>query len=306
MALAYGATGTTNLTLMGAQVRTLGLAHSTMLLLGLGLLLVGFGFKVAAVPFHMWAPDVYDGSPTPVTAYMAAGVKAAAFAALFRVLAEAFGVVPAWREITWWLAVVTMVVGNLVALAQRTVKRMLAYSSIAHAGYLLVAVAAGTSAGSAAFVFYLVAYTLTTVAAFALLAAKGRDGERDVLIDDLAGLGSGRPWLAFALAICMLSLLGFPGTAGFIGKWYVLVAATAAGQLPLAAILVLTSVISAGYYLSVIMAMYMQPEPFERAHTGMRIGRLGGAAGGGAGARVVLPRLCPQSPPRPAKNNRVR
>jgi NADH-quinone oxidoreductase subunit N len=177
----------------------------------------------------------------------------------------------------WWLAVATMVVGNLVALAQRTVKRMLAYSSIAHAGYLLVAVAAGTSAGSAAFVFYLVAYTLTTLAAFALLAAKGRDGERDVLIDDLAGLGTRRPWLAFALAVCMLSLLGFPGTAGFIGKWYILVAATTARQLPLAAILVLTSVISAGYYLPVIMAMYMQPEPFEQAHTGMRIGRLGGA-----------------------------
>src|SRR3989454_7855635 len=194
-----------------------------------------------------------------------------------------------------------MVVGNLVALAQRTVKRMLAYSSIAHAGYLLVAVAAGTSAGSAAFVFYLVAYTLTTVAAFALLAAKGRDGERDVLIDDLAGLGSGRPWLAFALAICMLSLLGFPGTAGFIGKWYVLVAATAAGQLPLAAILVLTSVISAGYYLSVIMAMYMQPEPFERAHTGMRIGRLGGAAGAGAVAGVPFLGLPPQRPLHPAK-----
>ena len=277
IALVYGATATTNLSLIGVQIRTLGLDNSPMLLIGLGLLLVGFGFKVAAVPFHMWAPDVYDGSPTPVTGYMATAVKAAAFAALLRVLGEAFGGVPAWHHIVWWLAVATMVVGNLVALAQRTLKRMLAYSSIAHAGYLLVAVAAGTSAGSAAFVFYLVAYTLTTLAAFALLAAKGRDGERDVLIDDLAGLASGRPWLAFALAICMLSLLGFPGTAGFIGKWYILVAATGAGQLPLAAILVLTSVISAGYYLSVIMAMYMQPEPFERAHTGMRIGRLGGA-----------------------------
>ena len=277
IALVYGATATTNLSQIGAQVRTLGLDESPMLLIGLGLLLVGFGFKVAAVPFHMWAPDVYDGSPTPVTGYMATAVKAAAFAALLRVLGEAFGGVPAWHQIVWWLAVATMVVGNLVALAQRTVKRMLAYSSIAHAGYLLVAVATGTTAGSAAFIFYLVAYTLTTLAAFALLAAKGRDGERDVRIDDLAGLGTSRPWLAFALAVCMLSLLGFPGTAGFIGKWYILVAATAAGQLLLAAILVLTSVISAGYYLPVIMAMYMQPEPFERAHTGMRIGRLGGA-----------------------------
>ena len=277
IALVYGATATTNLSQIGVQVRTLALDDSPMLLIGLGLLLVGFGFKVAAVPFHMWAPDVYDGSPTPVTGYMATAVKAAAFAALLRVLGEAFGGVPAWHQIVWWLAVATMVVGNLVALAQRTVKRMLAYSSIAHAGYLLVAVATGTSAGSAAFIFYLVAYTLTTLAAFALLAAKGRDGERDVRIDDLAGLGTHRPWLAFALAVCMLSLLGFPGTAGFIGKWYILVAATATGQLPLAAILVLTSVISAGYYLPVIMAMYMQPEPFEQAHTGMRIGRLGGA-----------------------------
>jgi NADH-quinone oxidoreductase subunit N len=277
IALVYGATATTNLSQIGTQVRTLGLDRSPMLLIGLGLLLVGFGFKVAAVPFHMWAPDVYDGSPTPVTGYMATAVKAAAFAALFRVLGEAFGGVPVWHQIVWWLAVATMVVGNLVALAQRTVKRMLAYSSIAHAGYLLVAVAAGAGPGSGAFLFYLVAYTLTTLAAFALLAAKGRDGERDVLIDDLAGLGTRRPWLAFALAVCMLSLLGFPGTAGFIGKWYILVAATGTGQLPLAAILVLTSVISAGYYLPVIMAMYMQPEPFEHAHSGMHIGRLGGA-----------------------------
>jgi len=290
IALVYGATATTNFTLIGVQVATLGLQHDTMLLLGLGLLLVGFGFKVAAVPFHMWAPDVYDGSPTPVTGYMATAVKAAAFAALFRLLGEAFGAVPAWREIVWWLAVATMVVGNLIALAQRSFKRMLAYSSIAHAGYLLVAVAAGTAAGSAAFVFYLVAYTLMTVAAFALLAAKGTGGERDVAIDDLAGLAQRRPWLAFALAVCMLSLLGFPGTAGFIGKWYILVAAVAAGQGLLAAILVLASVISAGYYLPVIMAMYMKPEPGEQAHAGMQLGPLGNA--------VVA--VCSRSPGRAA------
>ena len=277
IALVYGATATTNLTLIGVQIRTLSLQSNAMLLIGLGLLLVGFGFKVAAVPFHMWAPDVYDGSPTPVTGYMATAVKAAAFAALFRVLGEAFGSVPAWQHVVWWLAIATMVGGNLIALAQRTVKRMLAYSSIAHAGYLLVAVATGTSLGAAAFLFYLVAYTLMTLAAFALLAAKGRDGERDVLIDDLAGLGQQHPWLAFALAICMLSLLGFPVTAGFIGKWYILVAATAAHEPALATVLVLTSVVSAGYYLPVIMAMYMKPEPFAQAHVGMRLGRLGSA-----------------------------
>src|SRR5260370_7719794 len=233
MVLVYGGTVTTNLSQIGVQVRTLGLAGGAMLLVGVALLLVGFGFKVAAVPFHMWAPDVYDGSPTPVTGYMATAVKAAAFAALLRVLGEAFGGVPGWHQIVWWLAVATMVVGNLVALAQRTVKRMLAYSSIAHAGYLLVAVAAGTSAGSAAFLFYLVAYTLTTLAAFALLAAKGREGERDVLIDDLAGLGTRRPWLALALPLSTLSLPALPPPPPFIGNCYILLAAPLACELPL-------------------------------------------------------------------------
>ncbi|HEX4574283.1 MAG TPA: proton-conducting transporter membrane subunit, partial [Gemmatimonadales bacterium] len=271
------ATATTHLTLIGIQVRSLGLQSSPMLVMGLGLLLVGFGFKVAAVPFHMWAPDVYDGSPTPVTGYMATSVKAAAFAALLRALGQAFGTVPVWQHIVWWLAVATMIGGNLIALAQRAVKRMLAYSSIAHAGYVLVAVATGATLGAAAFLFYLVAYTLVTLAAFALLAAKGRNGEREVLIDDLAGLAAERPWLAAALAVCMLSLLGFPGTAGFIGKWYILVAAIEAGRPGLAALLVLTSVVSAGYYLPVIMAMYMKPAPVPAAHAGMRLDRLGGA-----------------------------
>ncbi len=282
IALTFGATGSTNLQRIGVQVVALNLQHSTMLLLGLGLLLVGFGFKVAAVPFHMWAPDVYDGAPTPVTGFMATGVKAAAFAALFRVLSEAFPQVTAWREIVFWLAVVTMVAGNLVALAQRRLKRMLAYSSVAHAGYLLVAVAAGPERGAAAFLFYLVAYLFMTLGAFALLAAKGRNGESDVLIDDLAGLATRRPWHAFALAVCMLSLLGFPGTAGFIGKWYILLAAIGGGAgqggALLAVLLVLTSVVSAGYYLPVIMAMYMKPEPSAEAHGGVRLGRLAGAA----------------------------
>jgi len=277
MALTYGATGTTNLTLIGAQVRALGLGHSTMLLLGAGLLLIGLGFKVAAVPFHMWAPDVYDGSPTPVTGYMAVAVKAAAFTALLRLLTEAFAGVAGWHEIVWWLAAITMAVGNLTALAQRNVKRMLAYSSVAHAGYLLVAVSAGTSMGSAAFVFYLVAYALMTLAAFAILAAKGRNGERDVLIDDLSGLGTRRPVVAFALTVCMLSLLGVPGTAGFVGKWYILTAAINAGQGLLAALLVIASVASAGYYLPVVMAMYMKAESSAQAHVGVRFGRLAGA-----------------------------
>ena len=277
IALVYGATGTTNLGLIGTQVSVMS-KPSVMLLAGLALLIVGFAFKIAAVPFHMWAPDVYDGSPTPVTAFMATGVKAAAFAALFRIMNQAFAHVPASQDILWWLAVVTMIGGNLFALSQRSLKRMLAYSSIAHAGYLLVAVTAGGAAGTSAFLVYVIAYTLMSLGAFAALTAKGRGGESDVLIDDLAGLAGQRPWLAFALAVCILSLLGFPGTAGFIGKWYILIAATSAGQNTLAAILVLTSVVSAGYYLPVIMAMYMKPEPIEAAHVDVRLDRWGRAA----------------------------
>ena len=275
IALVYGATGTTNLSLIGMQVASLGLARSPLLLIGLGMLLVGFGFKTAAVPFHMWAPDVYDGSPTPVTGFMATAVKAAAFVALARVLVEAFSATAAWHSIVIGLAVLTMIVGNLVALAQRSVKRMLAYSSVAHAGYLLVAVAAGNPQGNAAVLFYLAAYGLTSIAAFALVAARGRGGESDLQIDDLAGLATDKPWLAFALAVCMLSLLGFPGTAGFIGKWYILLATIAGGNGWLATVLVLTSLISAGYYLPVVMAMYMRPVPFANAHVGLKFGRLG-------------------------------
>ena len=287
IALIYGATGTTNLGLIGAQAGMMG-SPSVMLLVGLALLIVGFGFKIAAVPFHMWAPDVYDGAPTPVTAFMATGVKAAAFAALFRVMIQGFAAVPAWHDMVWWLAVITMVGGNLFALAQRSLKRMLAYSSVAHAGYLLVAVTSGTSAGTSAFLVYVVAYTLMSVGAFAILSVKGRNGESDVLIDDLAGLAARRPWLAFALAVCMLSLLGFPGTAGFIGKWYIIVAATSAGQNVLAAILVLTSVVSAGYYLPVIMAIYMKPEPIEAAHVDVVLDRWGRAAVAAAVVGLLL------------------
>jgi len=278
IALVYGATGTTKLGMIAAQIGPLHLATHPMLLAGLGLLLIGFAFKVAAVPFHMWTPDVYDGAPTPVTGFMSTAVKAAAFAALLRVLLEGFvGVHAVWEQVIWWLAAVTMVVGNLIALAQRSVKRMLAYSSIAHAGYLLTALVPGSTAGAAAFLFYLLFYTLMTVGAFAILAVKGRAGERDVLIDDLAGLAESNPWLAFAMTVCMLSLLGFPGTAGFIGKWYILVSATGGGYGVLAVILVLTSVVSAGYYLPVVMAMYMKPRSHDLAHAGVLASRLAGA-----------------------------
>jgi NADH-quinone oxidoreductase subunit N len=267
VALIYGATATTNLIEIHLAVTRYGLESNLMLLIGIGLLLVGFGFKVAAVPFHMWAPDVYDGAPTPITAFMAAAVKAAAFAALFRVLLQALSASDVmWSEAIWWLAALTMIIGNLVALAQTQLKRMLAYSSVAHAGYLLVAVASGSAAGAAAFLFYVLAYTLMTVGAFAILAAAGRGGERDLRIEDLAGLATRRPWIALAMAVFMLSLLGFPGTAGFIGKWLILSSVIEAGEGLLAVLLVLASVISAGYYLPVIMMMYMKPAATEEAH----------------------------------------
>ena len=267
IALIYGATASTDLDIIYRQIDGFGLESDPMLRIGIALLLIGFGFKVAAVPFHMWVPDVYDGAPTPVAAFMAAAVKAAGFAALIRVMLSALGpAVVTWSEVVWWLAAITMVVGNVVALAQRQIKRMLAYSSIGHAGYLLTAVASGTEIGAAAYLFYIFAYTLMTMGAFGILGAVGRDGERDVLTDDLAGLGRKRPWVAFAMAVCMLSLLGFPGTAGFIGKWYILASAVDAGQLTLAVILVLASAVSAGYYLPVVMAMYMKPPVSDSAH----------------------------------------
>jgi len=287
IALVYGATGTTNLYAIAFQVADGTVATQPMLGIGIALLLVGFGFKVSAVPFHMWAPDVYDGAPTPVTAFMAAAVKAAGFAALVRVALVAFPDASAvWQTSVWWLAALTMGVGNLVALAQRRLKRMLAYSSIAHAGYLLVAVAAATPDGGGAFVFYALAYTAMTMGAFAVLAAVGRDGESDVLVDDLDGLAARRPWVAFAMTVFMLSLLGFPGTAGFIGKWLILTSAIDAGQASLAVVLVLASVVSAGYYLPVVMAMYMKPATDEAVAD--RTLLFGGARAVVATAVVVL------------------
>ncbi|HEY2824286.1 MAG TPA: NADH-quinone oxidoreductase subunit N, partial [Gemmatimonadales bacterium] len=275
IALIYGATGTTSLTIIDFQLQaTKALAGNAMLMIGVGLLLVGFGFKVAAVPFHMWAPDVYDGSPTPITAFMAAAVKAAAFAALTRIVVGSFASAFApWQTGLWWLAATTMIVGNLIALSQRHLKRMLAYSSIGHAGYLLTAVATGTVLGASAVMFYVVAYTLMTLGSFAVLAALGQDGEREVLIDDLSGLAQRKPWLAFAMAVFMLALLGFPGTGGFIGKWLILSATVEAHQYRLAVLLVIASVISAGYYLPVVMAMYMKPPAFPDAHQSLTLSR---------------------------------
>ena len=266
IALVYGDTGSTSLPEIGVRITRYVLFDQKMLLVGVGLLLVGFAFKVAVVPFHMWAPDVYEGAPTPTTAFMAAGVKAAAFATFLRVWIEAFGDLgAAWFMPIWWIAAVTMVVANVVALSQRNVKRLLAYSSVVHSGYLLVAVAAGTRFGASAFLFYLFAYTLATFGAFAVVSAVGEAGERKQAITDYEGLWSVRPGLAIGMAVCLLAMMGFPvfGGIGFFAKWYVLQAALTSPNdlVPLAVLLVLTSVVSAGYYLHVVRVMFMKPRP---------------------------------------------
>jgi NADH-quinone oxidoreductase subunit N len=267
IALVYGATGTTGLHEIGVRVLQYGLATSPILLIGIAMLLVGFGFKVSTVPFHMWAPDVYDGAPNPITAYMAASVKAAAFAAFLRVWLEAFpseyGV---WHRAIVGLAVATMVIGNAIGLQQRNLKRMLAYSSIAHAGFILVAVATASAQGASAMLFYLLAYTLATFGAFAVIIVLSR-GDAPVTTEDISGLWTVRPGLAIAMTVFMMALLGFPiaGGVGFFAKWYVLKAALEAPdpQYTLAVVLVLTTVISAGYYLYVVMVMFMRPRPAD-------------------------------------------
>jgi NADH-quinone oxidoreductase subunit N len=276
IALVYGATGETNFARIAESVERLQLTTNPLLLVGVALVLVGFGFKVAAAPFHMWAPDVYEGAPTPITAYMAAAVKAAAFAAFFRLWLEAFpSLILAWHQPVWWLAAVTMVVGNVIALAQKDIKRLLAYSSIAHAGYILVALTAGTALGSSAFMFYLFAYTMATLGAFAVVVALGSTGEDRMTVEEYAGLWNVRPGLAVAMAVFMLALLGFPvfGGIGFLAKWYVLQAAlqAPAPQTRLAIVLVVTSLVSAGYYMYVVMVMFMKP----RATAALVPGRTG-------------------------------
>ena len=278
IALVYGATGTTNLTLIAGRVQVYHLGSSPLLIAGIGLMLVGFGFKVAMGPVHMWAPDVYEGSPSAVTGYMAATVKAAAFAAFIRVWLEAFpSSFQNWHPALSTLAILTMVFGNAIGLAQKNLKRLLAYSSIGHAGYLLVAIAAGTFQGSSAMLFYLFIYTLATFGAFAVVVALTREGQTGVMIEELSGLWSERPWMAFSMGVMMMALLGFPifGGAGFFAKWYVLQAALQAPvrQTTLAVVLVLTTVVSAGYYLYVVMVMFMRPRP-ENAPAPMRAGGL--------------------------------
>lgn len=264
MALIYGATGTTRIAKIAGIVGQMALPSANiMLLAGLLLMFTGFAFKVAAAPFHMWTPDVYEGAPTPMTAFMSTGPKAAAFAASLRLFLVAFPTLQVeWSQLLWVLAVLTMTVGNITALRQDNIKRMLAYSSIAHAGYCLVGFAAGNSTGTAGILFYMLSYAFMNIGAFAIIILVAKKGEPNGTVMDLAGFGFKHPVLALAMTVFMFSLAGVPPTAGFIGKFYLFSGAIQKGYIWLAILGVLNSAASVYYYLRVIVYMYMK-EPTE-------------------------------------------
>lgn len=266
MALLYGTSGSLNLLDIG---RVSNGDPGKLFWIGLGMLLIGFFFKIAAVPFHHWVPDVYQGAPTNVTGFMAAATKTVAFAVLVRILIGAFGDHPEiWTPIVKWLAILTMTVANLVALAQTDIKRLLAFSSIAHAGYLLIAMVCLPEAGVSAIVFYLTAYAFMTVGAFTVVAAVGKGdayAEHGYDLSYWHGLGWSRPVLGLAMSVFLFSLAGIPPTGGFFGKYAVFQAAIVSKQYLLATVGVLNAVVAAYYYLRVIVAMYMStPESDEQ------------------------------------------
>jgi NADH-quinone oxidoreductase subunit N len=272
MALLLGASGTTNVGLMRQLLA--GEPVGVLPIVGMALLAIGFGFKVSAVPFHVWTPDAYEGAPTPVTAFLAAAIKGAAFAAFLRIFVVGLAPFHAqWEGIIWWLAALTMIVPNLIALVQDNIKRLLAYSSIAHAGYLLVALIAANRSGLASFLFYMVAYTVMIVGAFAVVLTLAGKADARQRLADYSGLGWSRPWAAAVLSLFLVSLAGLPPTAGFVGKFYILRAAVEAGYINLAVILAVTTLISYWYYLRVIVMMYMKPAaaPAEKVSWGVSL-----------------------------------
>jgi len=271
-ALIYGATGTTNLPEIFtavAGITSSGGASLAYLLVGAGMIIVALGFKVAVVPFHMWTPDVYEGAPTPVTAFMSVGAKIGGFAALLRVLVTALPALaagqspdPVWQNTIMIISALTMIVGNFVAVSQTNLKRMLAYSSIAHAGYILMAVAAAgnplqSDAAAKAALVYLLSYAFTNIGAFAVVLAIEKNDGSGTELSNIIGLARSKPIVAAMMAVFMLSLAGIPLTAGFTGKWFIFQSTMSAGLYPLAIIGVLTSVVSAYYYVRVIVNMYL-------------------------------------------------
>jgi NADH-quinone oxidoreductase subunit N len=260
IAFTYGVTGSTRLDRVASLIAAQAMAPTPMQLVAVGLLLVGFAFKVSAVPFHMWTPDAYEGAPPAVAGFMSTGVKAAAFAAFFRVFLAAFDPLHTiWWEVIWTIAAATMILGTVVGVAQTSVKRMLAYSSIAHGGYLLVALVSANDFAKGAVLFYLLAYAVTNIGAFGVIALVESAERPNDQVRDFSGLWHEHPALAALMTIFLLSLGGFPPTAGFIAKWYVFTAAVNAGYYWLAIIGVLTSVISVFFYLRIVVMMYMTP-----------------------------------------------
>ena len=264
IALTYGATGSTNLTQIADFLSKNVVLSNGLLLAGLALMLVGFAFKVAAVPFHMWTPDVYEGAPTPITGFMAAVAKAGAFAALLRVLFSSLGTITTdWKPIIYGLAVLSLLVGSVVALRQRDVKRMLAYSSINHAGFILLGVESATSRGVSASLYYLVAYMFMTIGSFAIVTVLGRKGDGDHDLTRYRGLAQRQPLLALSFAILLLAQAGAPFTIGLWAKLQVVLAAVSGGSVPLAVIAMVTAAIAAFFYLRVAVLMYASSAPGE-------------------------------------------
>lgn len=259
ISLTYGLTGTTNLREIAEALVALNITGNPIVYLGMIFIIVAFGFKIALVPFHMWAPDVYEGAPTSITAFMSVGPKAAGFAVLGRVLFDAFaGMHVQWASILIPMAVLTMAVGSIVALAQTNIKRMLAYSSIAHAGYMLLGIIAGTHGGLISTVNYLMIYLFMNMGAFAIVIMLRREGFQGENLEDYMGLSKSHPLASVLMLIFMFSLAGIPPTAGFIGKFYVFMEVINAGYTPLAIIAVAFSAISAFFYLRIVMYMYMR------------------------------------------------
>ena len=300
IALIYGGAGTTNVPAIAEAITAPD--KSPLLLAGMFLLIVGFGFKVAIVPFHQWAPDVYEGAPTTVAAFISAGPKAAGFAAFLRIFMEALpNLQVEWSGVIIVLAMLTMTVGNVIAIAQTNIKRMLAYSSIAHAGYILIGLAAANNDGVSSAMLYLLVYCVMNIGAFgAVILAKTEDGE-SLMISDYAGLGLRKPLLAMFMTIMLLSLAGFPPTAGFVGKFYIFKSAVQAGHIWLVIIGAVNTAISAFYYLRVVVTMYMrEPEeelPFASYPSTLVVGLVLAAIG------VLLIGILPSLMLAPAQNS---
>jgi NADH-quinone oxidoreductase subunit N len=287
IALVYGTTGSTNLGIIAEFLRVNALTNG-LFLAGFALLLVGLGFKVAAVPFHMWTPDVYQGSPTPATAFMAAAAKAAGFAALLRIFVSTFDLYRLdWQPIVWVLAVLSLLVGSILAVVQSDVKRMLAYSSIAHAGYVLVGFATATDRGVAGALFYLFAYAFMVIGSFAVVTVVAGKGDQNTGLDAFRGLASRRPVLAFVFTVLLLAQTGVPLTSGFLAKFYVISAAVEARSYALAIIAMIAAVIAAFFYLRLIVIMYMAA-PADEGEEAVPAGPVPIAVGAGLALGIAL------------------